>query len=583
MKKNGSGKKNIKWLWLLLALIAINLLASFLHFRADLTEEKRYSITKTTQQLLGELDDVLSVTVFLKGDYPSEFRKLGNTTEDFLSVLKESNVSKIEYRFIDPLDEMVPGKRWSDTLQASGIHPINISVQVKSGDENKIAFPYALIQYKEQTSFVNLFQTSKRSISAAELNNAEAMMEYQFAKSIDKLVHPQKPFIAYAVGHGEPTGPETISLQSTIDPENTQQTMQENEKSDYRLFLFNLKTQPAIPDTMKALLIVKPNEPFSDAEKLKIDQYIMRGGKVLWFVDNLYAEQDSLSIKSQLVAYERNLGIQDQLFRYGVRINLDLVMDLQCDFLPFAVGGDPANPQYEFLRWNYYPLFESRNNHPINKNIGLVSGRFVNSLDTVEAAGIRKTFLLQSSANSRTITTPALISPNENRNTPADALFRQPNIPAGIILEGQFTSLFKNRLSRAQADSLKETGGFRETSTGDSKIIVVADGDVVLNDVSGKQGPLPMGMNLFTLGSQYEYQFANRDFLLNCLEYLTSKSNIIETRNKEVVLRSLDPRKVEDEKTKWQLINIVLPIGIILLFGFVYQYLRKRKYTSTVV
>jgi len=407
------------------------------------------------------------------------------------------------------------------------------------------------------------------------------MMEYQFNKAIDKLIHPQQPFIAYSMGNGEPTGPEIFSFQHSVDPESVQQLTQDNKKSDYKLFLFNLKTQPAIPDTMKALVIVKPSQPFTDDEKLKIDQYIMRGGKVLWFIDNLYAEQDSLSFKSQLIAYERNLGIQDQLFRYGVRINPDLLMDLQCGFLPFAVGGDPSNPQYEFLHWNYYPLFESRNNHPINKNLGLISGRFVNSIDTVEAGGIKKTFLLQSSANSRTISTPALISPNENRNTPEDALFKQRDIPAAVLLEGKFTSFFKNRLSRAQADSLAPFGGFKESNSNENKMIVVADGDIVLNDVSAQQGPLPMGMNLFTMGSQYEYQFANRDFVLNCLEYLTSKGSILETRNKEIVLRLLDTRKVEDQKVQWQLINIALPIGLIIVFGFIYQQLRKRKYADS--
>jgi gliding-associated putative ABC transporter substrate-binding component GldG len=198
----------------------------------------------------------------------------------------------------------------------------------------------------------------------------------------------------------------------------------------------------------------------------------------------------------------------------------------------------------------------------------------------VEAQGIQKTFLLQSSSNSRVINTPALISPNENRNAPEDALFKQHDIPAAILLEGKFTSFFKNRLGRAKIDSLTQFGGFRETSIDGNKMIVVADGDVVLNDISAKQGPLPMGMNLFTLGSQYEYPFANRDFLLNCLEYLTSKGNLIETRNKEISLRLLDPRKVEEKRTMWQLINIALPILLIIIFGFIYQQIRSRKYAS---
>jgi gliding-associated putative ABC transporter substrate-binding component GldG len=198
----------------------------------------------------------------------------------------------------------------------------------------------------------------------------------------------------------------------------------------------------------------------------------------------------------------------------------------------------------------------------------------------VGAAGIKKTYLLQSSANSRTISTPALISPNENRNTPEDALFKQQHQPVAVLLEGKFTSVFKNRLTRAQSDSLAAVGGFKETSTDDNKMILVADGDIILNDVSAKQGPLPMGMNLFTAGSQYEYQFANRDFLLNCLEYLTSKGSIIETRNKEVVLRLLNTKKVEEERTKWQLINIALPVFIVFIFGLIHNQVRKRKYAS---
>jgi len=281
-----------------------------------------------------------------------------------------------------------------------------------------------------------------------------------------------------------------------------------------------------------------------------------------------------------LIAYDRGLNLDDLLFRYGARINPDLLMDLQCDFLPFAVGGSANNPQFEFLHWNYYPLFESHGNHLINKNLVLVAGRFVNSIDTVAAMGVRKTFLLQSSANARTISTPALISLNENRNVAEDAQFKQHDVPAAVLLEGKFTSLFKGRITSAQRDSLASQGGFKESSDSAGKMVVVGDGDMVLNDFSAKENtPLPMGMNLFTVGSQYEYQFANREFLTNILEYFTSNAGIIESRNKEVVLRLLDPKKTEEERGKWQLINIALPIVLIVVIGAVYQQVRKRQYT----
>ena len=581
------GRNAVSWMGLIAGLLMINFIASRLHARFDLTEDKRYSLTNTTRSLLRSMDNDLSIDVFLKGDLPSEFRKLSNATQEFLSVLKESNPSRIRYRVIDPQDEAEPGKKWGDSLVQMGASPINISVQVKAGQENKIAFPYALVRSGGQTELVNLFQSSKRNVSVAELNNAEAMMEYQFVKTIDRLNHPGRPLIAYAVGNGEPTGAEVFSLQHTIDPEliNPKSLPAEvakyfpAERSKYQLGLFDLQKQPSIPDTFKVLLIVKPSTEFTDAEKLKIDQYLMRGGKLMWFIDNLYAEPDSLSIKAQLIAYDRNLNLQDLLFNYGARINPDLIMDLQCDFLPFAVGGSTTNPQYEFLHWNYYPLFEPRSNHSITKNLGLVAGRFVNSIDTVEVDGVKKTFLLLSSANSRTISTPALISPNENRNTPEDALFRKHDLPAAVLLEGKFTSFFKGRVSRSQSDSLVAYGGYKSSSADESKIIIASDGDLVLNDVTSK-GPLPMGMNSFTLGSNYEYQFANRDFLLNCLEYLTSGTSISQTRNKEIVLRLLDSKKVEQEKTKWQLINIVLPIVLIILFGLAYQQFRRMRFAN---
>jgi gliding-associated putative ABC transporter substrate-binding component GldG len=534
------------------------------------------------------LKNEIVVNVYLKGDFPAEFRKLATATQEFLSVLKESNPSKIRYHFIDPQDEVFSGKTWADSLRQFGVDPINLTVQVKAGQENKMVFPYAIINYQGQQSLVNLFQSSKRNISVAELNNAEAMMEYQFASKIDRMLYPEKPLIAYSVGNGEPAGAEVFALRHAVDPESINYAALPDEarekfppgRSNYYLNLVNLQIQPFIPDTFKVLLIVKPSIQFSDSEKLKIDQYVMHGGKVLWFIDNLHAEQDSLSIKSQLIAYDRNLNLEDLLFNYGIRINLDLIMDLQCDFLPFAVGGSPSNPQFEFLHWNYYPLFEARNNHIINKNLGLVAGHFVNSIDTVGGKEIKKTILLQSSANSRTIGTPAVISPNENRNAPEDALFKQHDIPAAVLVEGRFNSLYKSRIAQSQIDTLAKYGGFLRRTQEENKMIVVADGDVVLNDVSPKAGPLPMGMNIFTVGSQYEYQFANRDFLLNCLEYLTSKGNILTTRNKEIVLRLLDAKKVQSEKVKWQLINIAVPVLIIILFGYIYQQIRRRKFAA---
>lgn len=561
-----TGSRSLKLIAIVGALLLVNWLASVLHFRVDLTEDRRYSLSGVTRAMADSISGRLSISVFLEGDLPVEFRRLSLATEDFLATLREANPEAVNYRFVSPQDEAPGGKPWADTLVKIGADPINVSIQQEAGEETRVLFPYARMEYDGRVALVNLFPSSKRFPTVAELHNAEAMLEYQFVREMDRLLHSEVSNVAYAVGHGQPVGAETYDLQQTIG-------------GRYNLGLLNLKEQPAVPPQVDVMLMVKPAEKFSDDDKLKLDQFVMRGGKMLWFVDNLFAEQDSLSIKSHLIAYERGLNLEDLFFNYGVRLNPDLIMDLQSDFLPFAVGGSRSNPQYEFLHWNYYPLFESANNHSINKNLGLVAGRYVNSIDTVEKEGVQKTFLLQSSSNARTISTPAVISPNENRNTPQDVLFKQRDIPAAVLLEGRFTSLFRNRIGRAQLDSLKQFGGFRQV-VDNNAMIVVADGDLVLNDVSPQQGPLPMGVNYFTAGTQYEYQFANRDFLLNCLEYLTSDASLVAVRNKEIVMRMLDVKKVQDGKLRWQLLTIALPVVLLLLAGWGYLQLRNKKYTQ---
>lgn len=557
-----------KWglIGLIVAFVAINYVASLLHTKFDLTKEKRYTIGKATKNALKNLEEKVEISVFLEGNLPSGFQKLANSTADFLHLLKENN-SKISYRFIAPDTEMEDAdKKYQDTLMAMGATPINLTVQIKQGQETKLIFPYALIKYSDKIELINLYNGKSRLITQDEINGAEAMLEYKFLKVLDGFNSPTKPLIAYSYSNGELTDARTYDLLQTL-------------KKEYNLFTFDLNKRLAIPDTFAVLMIVKPTLQFSEDEKLKIDQYLLRGGKVLCFIDNLNAEQDSLSVKPELVAYDRNLNLTDLFFKYGIRLNTDLVMDLQCDFMPFAVGGTSDKPQFEFLHWNYYPLFESKNNHPINKNLGLIAGRFVNSIDTVKANNIIKTILLSTSSNSRKLSTPALISLNENRNAPEDILFKQINIPVAVLLEGKFSSLYKNRVSQQQLDTLEQIGvPFLAESINDGKMIVVADGDMVLNDVSQKQGPLPIGMNLFTVGSQYEYQFANADFLLNCLEFLTNKQGIIEARNKDLVLRLLNSKKVEEDKLFWQLINIGLPIFIIIITGFIYQQIRKKQY-----
>ncbi len=552
------------WIVVIVAIVAINFLASVVHKRIDLTNEKRFTISSPVKKILGNMDDVAEVIIFLKGDLPAGFKNLSTAAEELLEEFKEYSNGKINYKLLSP-DEQMPGtdRTYADTLSSLGVIPINLKVQLKAGEQSQYVYPAALVQYKNKMLPVNLY-SGPNVISDKELNSSEALLEYKFADALYKIIENKKPMVAYSVGNGEPTGDNVVDLVENVLRKN------------YSLFTLNIAKEPVIPDTFKLLMVVKPTASFSEDEKFKIDQYIMRGGKVLWFIDRLEAEMDSLQIKNQVVAYDRNLNIDDLLFKYGVRIDADLIMDLQSDFLPFSVNG---KDQFDFLHWNYFPLFESKQNSLVNKNVGLVAARFVNSIDTVSAPGIKKTILLSSSANSRTIETPALISGEENRNTPEDEAFKNKDIPAGVLLEGKFSSLYKNRVSQQEMDSLEHYDTpFLTECINDNKMIVVADGDIVLNGV--KEGsPLPMGVNSYTLGTQYEYQFANKQFVENCIEYLINTANLSEARAKDYTLQLLDPKKVEEQKTKWQIINLALPVALIILFGIFYQWWRRKKYS----
>ena len=560
-------KKGKSRLWLVLTvavLAALNWLASLYHTRIDLTNEKRFTLSGSTKKILKGLDDLVEVKVFLKGDFPSGFKKLANSTEETLQEFKEVAGKNLKYEFVSP-DDVMEGTqvKWGDTLSSMGLYPINLKSQLKAGEQQQLVYPVALVRYKEKVAPVKLYNGIP-NIGRQEINSAEAMMEYQLADGIYKLSEHEKPMIAYSFGNGEPQDARVYDLVENLL------------KNDYNLKMVNLNTIPLLTDTFKLLMIVKPTRPFSDIEKLRLDQYVIHGGKLLMFVDKLDAEMDSLRIKNEVVAYDRELGLNDLLFKYGVRINNDLVMDLQSDKLPFDVNG---NGQYEFLSWNYFPVFASKSDHAVNRNLGFISGRFVNSVDTIEAEGIKKTILLSSSTNARKISAPAIISGKENVNAPEDDKFKTADIPVAVLLEGKFISMFRNRLSQALNDSLTSYGeAFQPESLVNNKMIIAADGDIVLNSVA-KNEPLPMGTNPFTYGSQYEYRFANRDFVQNCLDYLIDQSGLSDAKAKDYTLRLLDSKKLKEQKTNWQLINIAAPILIVIFFAFIFQWIRKRKYS----
>jgi ABC-2 type transport system permease protein len=569
MKKTTSISKKSKWQipMLLLLLLGINWAASIWHTRIDFTNENRFTLSNASKTLLKELKAPVELDVFLKGNYPSGFKKLSASTADILQEFREIAGNNIQYNFISPEEEMEgTGVTYGDTLTGLGLYPINLTSQVKEGQTQQFVYPFALVHYNDRSIPVTLYQGKTPLINNQELNSSEALLEYRLANAISKATQEAPAMIGYANGNGEPMDYSIYDL------------VENYLNIDYQLSLFNINKQPFIPPAFKVLVMVKPTVPFTEQAKMKLDQYVMNGGKLLLFQDRLDAEMDSLQIKNEVIAYDRQLELNDLLFRYGVRMNTDLVMDLQCDYLPFDVNG---NGQFELLPWNYFPVLESKSNHPINKNVGFVSARFANSIDTVEAEGIKKTILLSSSANARKIATPARISGEENVAAAEDEKYKTAAIPVAVLLEGKFTSLFANRSSQAMRDSIEAYGGsFLPQCLADNKIIVVSDGDIVLNSVVKGGQPIPMGMNPYTYGTQRAFPFANKDFVQNCLEYLINENGLSEAKAKDYVVRLLDTKKVNEQKTMWQVINIAVPVLLVILFALVFQWIRRKKYSK---
>lgn len=559
------------WLVLLGLLVALNVLLYRVHFRADLTSEKRYTLSQPTRQMLNQLQDKVDVTVFMEGDMPAGFRKLATSTEDMLSAFKNTSPNNLSYRFTRPGADMDDTARVMlfDSLRRMGINPTNVKAQAKEGEgmEERLVFPGAILSYKDRVLGVDFLQGQSSLDGIQSLNNAEALLEYKLADAIRRITQDTIPLIGYLAGNGEPMDYSVYDLiENTLRP-------------NYAFRIIPVDSVASIPPVFRALFIVKPKQPFSEQQKLKIDQYVMHGGQVIWMLDNLYASLDSLQrSEGQFIAFDMGLNLEDQLFKYGVRVNRDLVQDLQSDRIPSVVGNMGDKPQIQVLPWPYFPLLRNTTNHPIAKNLDYVVSQFPQSLDTIKVPGIRKTVLLSTSKEARSLQTPARVEWASIRNEEDLKSFNKSDIPVAVLLEGSFPSLYANRLSLAASDSFRRQSGqeLLVSSPAGNKMVVIADGDIVLNAVSQEEGPLPMGMNAYT-----KQQYANREFILNTLEYLVDQSGILETRGKDYTLRLLDQKKVENEKGFWQFLNIVVPILLMIFAVALYQFFRKKKYART--
>ncbi len=559
------------WFYLLILLVLINIMASFWSLRFDLTSEKRYTISEPVKKMLGRIHDDVNIDIYLQGDLKSGLHKLRNSTEALLQDFNDYADGNIHYRFVDPIAGGDDSARAMilDSLARMGIQPMTQVAQAKKGEEQsqRLVIPAAMVKYRGRIFPVDLLKGVQRSREGQPPEqlylNAETLLEYKFANAIDKLARDSLPAIGYLLGNGEPLDFNVFGLIQYL-------------RENYRFGIVRLDSVPVIPHGADALIMVKPSLKFTDDEKLKLDQFVMRGGSLICMIDNLYAETDSLKKIKEVVAYDRGLNLDDLFFHYGVRINQDLVEDMQNTSINLVVGTVGGKPQMQLLPWPYYPLLDGNPSNPISNNLDPVYSRFANSIDTIEAPGIQKSILLQSSPNARTVSTPAMITLESIKTANDPKAFNRQNIPVAVLLQGKFSSLFANRVSPAMADSLEQKYGqpFLKSGEKTARVIVCADADIAMNEMSA-QGPLPLGFN-----KDINYTFANMDFLENCLDYCVNPSGILEARSKDYTLRLLDPEKTDENKTFWQFVNIACPLLVILLCGFIFQFFRKKKYST---
>lgn len=542
-------------------LICVNVLASYFHAGLDLTQEKRFSLTDPTKKLLRNMTEVAVIDVYLKGKFPAELQRMQEAVRERLSSFKDIAGNKIVFRFIDPMEGKndKEQKLIAHDLENKGIRPLELRTQDEDEYSMKIFFPWALVQYNGKEMPVYLLESAQDKSSAEGISYAEAMLEYKFASAINQLNKPQKTRIAYVTGNEEEFGMKTLGMLLNLP-------------RFYALDTIDLNHTLSISSYYDAIIINQPKVPFTGPQKLKIDQYVMHGGHILWVVNTLRASLDSLRNSPQFIGLEYGLNLDDILYKYGLRINNDLLEDMQCAKLPRTYN----NGKPELRDWIYFPLLNPTSDHPIVRNMDLILGQFTNTIDTIKATGIKKTILLQSSKYSRSAHAPVRVSLSMMNYPLKPEMFTKPYQPVAVLLEGKFNSVYQRRLAPEylrELDSLKVP--FKPVCDSATSMIVCSVGDIFSSGYSAKDGILPMGYYTYT--GQY---FANRDFLLNCMEYLTDNSGILEARAKDVKMRLLDSGRAKEEKNKWQIINVSVPIVVILVFASCFLFFRKRRYEN---
>lgn len=560
----------------LVIIIFLNVIGYFFFARIDLTQEKRYTLSESSKKLMSNLEDIVFIRCYLEGDIPSEYKKLRNETKEMLDQFRAYN-NDIEYEFVDPnnFENAKDKNEFYQRLFEKGFSPLLTTSTNNNSQVQQYIFPYLEITYKGRTTIVPLISSKNGFSSDGIVNASIENLEYNLYTAIRSVATQQRGKVAFLYGHGEWQVENIWDFISSLNEYYTVDSISINEKLNALTERVYDSVNPnlvKIKNKFDCLVIAKPTSIFSYKDLYLIDQYIMHGGKVLWLVDPLLVSMDSLQTQANTFAISNFTGVDDILFRYGVKLNTNLVTDMQCAKIPIVTGQYQNNtPQMTYYPWNFFPEISPNANHIISDKISPVKMEFASSIDTTNSPA-KKTVLLSSSNRTRVLNSPVNVSLQMLKQKQDVSLFNSGAKDVAILLEGEFSSAFKNRLTpEMELNSQMAYKDFSDTTA----MIVIADGDVVRNDFMNGQ-LLPLGYDKYT-----RKMYGNKEFLINCVNYLCGDEDLIPLRSREVIMRNLDLAKVEREKTAWQIVNVALPIVIIVLFGVLLAVLRKKTFTKT--
>ena len=559
----------IKLIIIAAILIVINIIAGYVHSYIDLTEEKRFTLAESTTNLLYEVEDRIIIKVLLEGKFPASFKRLQQATREMVGEFRDEN-SDIDYVFEDPTEgDMDNVNNRIRSLAELGV--VGRSLTYFEGKEKvqKLVFPYALVQYGDREVIVNLLETaSGPEDEESMLNKSVSLLEYKLANAIQKITARNQGNIVFTSGQGE------------LEPK--YRTSLKNELSRfYNIGDLPLDSITSIGQEADLVIVARPTKEFSLKNQFKLDQYVMNGGKIIWLIDKMDAHLDSIQKYKFYVPKEYPLGLDDMWFKYGARIQPNFVLDLQSTAIPQVIGQSGGRPQTQLFPWFYHPLAAPASTHPIVKNLDRVNMYWPSTIDTIQTkTHVQKTVLLASSQYSRYQMNPVRLNFEILKIEPDPSKFNKGRQPVALMLEGQFPSLFENRVDESFKKTLESINQpFRAVSV-PTKQLIVSDSDFAANWFNERtQESYPMGYNPYLPQGQNIFQ-GNQDFIINNIEYMSSEGGVLEALNREVKLRLLNGPKVREEQTMWQLINIGLPLLFIILFGLVYNYLRKIKYSK---